>query len=84
MPLSPKQLRELRSAPTTGNRVGKAIELADVTQIEVAEATGFPQPYVSDVARARYDTITVENARKFADYFGCLIEDLFPSKAAVA
>ena len=34
--------------------------------------------HVSDVARRRYRTITVENARKFARYFGCSIEDLFP------
>ena len=45
----------------------------------VADAVGLPQPYyVSDVARQRYRTITVENARKFANYFGCSIADLFP------
>lgn len=32
-------------------------------------------PTISDVARQRYRTITVENARKFARYFGCSIED---------
>ena len=47
----------------------------------IAEAVGLPQPYVSDVvARQRYRTITVQNARKFANFFGCTIEDLFPRK----
>ena len=44
----------------------------------LAKALRLTQPYVSDVARGRYRTITVENAWKFAAYFGCRIEDLFP------
>lgn len=82
--LTAKQLRELRDSHTEGNRVGRAIDLADVTQLDVAGATGLPQPYISDVARNRYSTITVENAHKFAEYFGCQIEDLFPAREAVA
>ena len=75
--LTEQQLAILRSAPST-NRVAKAISVAGVTQATVADAVGLPQPYVSDVARQRYPTITVENARKFVDYFGCSIADLFP------
>ena len=75
--LSKQQLAILRAEPGT-NRVAKAIALAGVTQVTVAEALGLPQPYVSDVARQRYKTITVENARKFAVFFGCSIEELFP------
>ncbi len=82
--LNARKLRELRETVTDGNRVAKAIELAEVTQLDVKEATGLPQPYISDVARNRYQTITVDNARKFAEYFGCAIEDLFPSREAVA
>ena len=52
--------------------------LSGVTQVIVAKALGLTQPYVSDVARGRYRTITVENARKFASYIGWRIEDLFP------
>lgn len=84
MALSTKQLRELRQSPSRGNRVGKAIDLANVTQMDVADATGLPQPYISDVARNRYETITVDNAHKLAAYFGCRIEDLFPEKQAVS
>ena len=36
------------------------------------------QAYVSDVVHCRYRTITVVNARRFARYFGCSVEDLFP------
>ena len=75
--LTAKQLVVLRAAPGA-NRVATAIDLAGVTQGAVAAALGFSQPYISDVARHRYQTITVENARKFAHYFGCSIEDLFP------
>lgn len=82
--LSARQLKELRGTAVAGNRIAKAIEISGVTQLDVTAATGLPQPYVSDVARNRYQTITVENARKFAEYFGCAIEDLFPAREAVA
>lgn len=75
--LTSRQLATLRSEPGD-NRVAKAISLAGVTQVTVAQALGLPQPYVSDVARRRYRTITVENAGKFARFFGCSIDDLFP------
>ena len=76
--LSEQQLTTLRSEPGV-NRVAKAMALAGVTQATVAQALGLAQPYISDVARGRYRTITVDNARKFARYFGCSIEDLFPA-----
>lgn len=82
--LSTRQLRDLRETATDGNRVARAIELAEVRQMDVAEVTELPQPYISDIARNRYQTITVENARKFANYFGCSIEDLFPAREAIA
>lgn len=52
----------------------------ELTQAELAAAVKLSQPYVSDVARGRHATITVDNARLFADYFGCSIEDLFPAR----
>jgi predicted XRE-type DNA-binding protein len=80
------KLRELRRTPigAAGNCVARAIELAEVTQLFVASATGLPQPYLSDVARGRYQTITVENARTFAEFIGVQIEDLFPARQEVA
>jgi transcriptional regulator with XRE-family HTH domain len=85
-PLTPKQLRELRLAAVgpAGNRVGAAMALAGLTQAQVADGMLVAQPYVSDVARGRHATITLENARKFAVFFGCDVDDLFPAKAQVA
>lgn len=60
------------------------MSLAGVSQADVVTATGLIQPYVSDVMRGRWNRITVDNARKFADYFGCSIEDLFPARDEVA
>jgi DNA-binding XRE family transcriptional regulator len=68
----------LRREPTDANRVGKAIELAGVTQRTVARAIDVPESYVSDLVRQRYRGITVLNAHKVAQFFGCSIEDLFP------
>jgi transcriptional regulator with XRE-family HTH domain len=86
MKLTPKQLRSLRQAgpSATGNRVALAIELSGETQKVVCEATGFSQPYLSNVARGQFDDITVENGRKLAAHFGCSIEDLFPAREQVA
>lgn len=92
MALTRKQLIGLRGAAVskTGNRVALAVRIArgdnsDVpTQASIAEAIGVSQQYFSDVACGRYQTITVDNASKFAEYFGCAIEDLFPAKEAIA
>jgi len=86
MALSTRQLAELRHAAVgdTGNRLNAARRIAKLTQIDVAEGTGFTQPYVSAVDSGKHATITVDNARKFAVFFGCSIEDLFPAKSEVA
>lgn len=86
MALTDKQLKQLRRSPVpqVGNRLARAIELAETTQIAVGAAVGESNTYVSDVARGRYQTITVEKAHKFAVHFGCCIEDLFPPRVAVA
>ena len=61
--LTEQQLAVLRSEPGS-NRVAKAMALTGVTQVTVAKALGLTQPYVSDVARGRYRTITVEYRRE--------------------
>lgn len=85
MALTPSQRRELLryEVGESGNRIVKARALAGLTQAELAERTGLTQPYVSDVDRGRYGTITLDNARKFAECFGCSIEDLFPAPEKV-
>jgi plasmid maintenance system antidote protein VapI len=84
MALTRTQLRELREhrVPPGANRVAKAMALAEVKQIELAAAIEVPQPYVSDVVRSRYRDITLGNAFKFAVFFGCAVEDLFPWREA--
>jgi len=84
--LSLRQITELRRKPflVGGNRLQAAIDLAGETQTSVARALGLSIAYVSDTARGRYQTITVDNAHKFAAHFGCAIEDLFPANQAVA
>jgi transcriptional regulator with XRE-family HTH domain len=82
--LSPDQLVALRSVPCDDNmpnRVRVAAAMAGVTQAAIVESTGLVQAYVSDVMRGRYQTITTDNAHKFAEFFGCAIEDLFPARA---
>ena len=78
--LTPPQLTTLRSEPGP-NRVARAMEMTGITQTALAAAIGLTQAYVSDVVRQRHRTITVANAGKFARYFGCSIEDLFPDDA---
>ena len=75
--LTHEQLTILRAEPDSG-RVAKAISLTGVTRVTVAKSLGMSYNYVCDVARGRYRTITVENASRFAQLFGCYIEDLFP------
>lgn len=83
MVLTSKQLAALRRAPADkGNRLAAAIDLTQVTQTALADELGMGNTYVSDVVRGRYQTVTMANARRFAEYFGCSIEDLFPAKVA--
>ena len=63
--LSNHHISTLRKEPVTGNRMGKAIELAGVTQRTVARALDVPESYVSDLVRQRYKAITVPNAHRY-------------------
>jgi transcriptional regulator with XRE-family HTH domain len=73
-------LANLRRRKAGGNRLRQAIELAGVTQTEMSHDLRIPQSYISDVASNRYGTITVQSAHRFAAYFECQIEDLFPKE----
>lgn len=85
--LTPEQIALLEALPLRDgqtNRLAAALAITGGKQVDLAAAIGLPQAYVSDVMRHRYQTITVENAHKFAAFFGCSIEVLFPSRVAVA
>lgn len=73
-----KLLRE----PAEPNRLAAAIKLAGKSQREVAEALEINEPHLSNICNGRVENITLPTLRKFADYFGCYIEDLFPERAA--
>lgn len=80
------QLKQLRAARVSysGNRLETAFKLDSRTQADCARATGFSAQYINDVKNGRMQTVTVENAHKFAEFFDCAIEDLFPAREAVA
>lgn len=85
--MTPKQLRELRSRPVqpeVGNRLASAFEITERSQADCVRQTKFTPQYVSDMVRGRFQNISLDNAREFAEFFECPIEDLFPSREQVA
>lgn len=78
------QLMTLRSAATESapNRVKLAIKLTGKTQKQIAHELDFTEPHLSNICVGRVKEVSLTTARKLADYFGCQIEDLFPSRAA--
>lgn len=84
--LTRSQLTQLKQTPLdeAPNKVRRARELAQETQIDLAEAVGWPQTYVSRVERGDYSRLPLENARKLAKHFGCHCEDLFPEVEALS
>lgn len=82
MGLTTKQLAALRREPAeNGNRIAAAVALAGITQTRLAADVGETPSSVNDLIRGRYLTPTLAKARKFADYFSCSIEDLFPAES---
>jgi DNA-binding Xre family transcriptional regulator len=82
MPLTPEQLEALRAVPLGAmpNKLRIARALAKVKQVDIAESTGIATPNLSRLFTGDYQTLTIDTAQKLADYFGCQIEDLFPSR----
>jgi DNA-binding XRE family transcriptional regulator len=86
MTLTKEQIAELRQhqVGVGVNRVQIARRLAGLTQVALAEQLGMTQSSLSDLERSRYSDTTVSTAARIAHHFGCSIEDLFPSREAVA
>lgn len=83
--LSRKQIGELLAKRSNRrNRLADAIGIAGVTQEQLAEAIGVSQAYVSKLCTGTYGDLPLEKTRAIAEFFGCSIEDLFPSKSEVA
>ncbi len=85
-PLTSQKLVALRETqtPEIGNKLALALELADASQADLMRATDLSRQYISDVACGRYPNITIDNAWKFAQFFGCDPGDLFPAREAIA
>lgn len=78
--LTRKQRAELSALDTQPNRLAHAMELAGVTQVQLAEAVGLTQPYISRIKNGQYgDELPGETMRRLAAFFGCSIETLFPA-----
>ena|SRR6185436_1150036 len=73
-----------RSRPKGRNRLPKAMELAKLTQVQLAEQTGLTQSYISRLKNGQYSDIPGSTMRLLADVFGVTIEELFPAREAVA
>lgn len=83
--LTKEQVETLkRSRGKSRNRIAKAMELADVTQVQIAAKTGLTQSYISRIKNGLYADVPGETMRAFAEFFGCAIEDLFPAREAVS
>lgn len=83
--LTAAQIKSLRSEPLSGaNKVRRARELAELLQADVCSATKMSQPYLSAIELGKYSEMPLETSRTLATFYGCAIEDLFPSREAVA
>jgi DNA-binding XRE family transcriptional regulator len=84
--MTQKQLQQLRGERVgmTGNRIAAAFRITDRAQMECAREFDLTPQYISDVKAGRFQNISVENAHKFAAFFGCAIEDLFPARTVAA
>lgn len=83
MAMSAAQLKSLRKSKSA-SRLREARSILGLTQEQLAEAVGVSQSSLSDLERQRYGGVTIDTAHRFAEFFGCSIEDLFPSREAVA
>lgn len=82
--LTTEQIEALRSVPLGAmpNRLKVALGMVKARQSDLVEETGLLASTVSDLVNGKYNDLNLGTARKFADYFGCSIEDLFPARAA--
>lgn len=82
MTLSSEQLIALRSVPlgSAANKIRVARAMCEIKQTDLAAATGFTSPQLSDIERGEYKDIPLENCRRLATFFGCAVEDLFPPR----
>lgn len=84
--LTAEQLTHLRAVPAAAfpNRVRIALELVRATQAEAAEGADVHPSTLSQIVNGKHGAVRIDTGRKLAEFLGCSIEDLFPSRQAVA
>lgn len=83
--LTRKKLQALRRAKPEGpNKLKLAAELAGLTQTEIAQRIELAQSQVSEDMNGKAPEVSLAKARTYADLFGCTVDDIFPSREAVA
>lgn len=84
--LTPEKLQALRAVPLEGmpNKVRLAMTLTGAKQVDIVEAIEMDASGVHRVVNGKYSALELDTARKFAEFFGCAIEDLFPAREEVA
>ncbi len=85
--LTAEQVKVLRSVPVSAqkpNRLKFAMALLSVRVGELARETGLTLATVSDIRNFKYADLKHSTVQRIAEFFGVLIEDIFPSPAAAA
>lgn len=81
MTLTREQIKKLRAEPATGkNRVRRARERAEMTQVALAQASGLTQAFISAIEIGDYSAMTLDTSRALARALGCTVDDLFPTE----
>lgn len=79
-----EQRAVIRGLPSEPNRVKAAMQMAGITQVQLAAGVGLTQPQISEIANGNYTKLPLETAQRVAAFFGCSTDDLFPAREAVA
>lgn len=83
MALTHEQVRQLRREPllmSVTNKVRRARELAGLSQVALAAEMDTTQTQVSVIeTTTNSEALTLGTCRRYANYFGVAIEDLFPA-----
>jgi DNA-binding XRE family transcriptional regulator len=81
--LNALQLKALRASKVSNrNRLAKAMDLAGVTQVTLADAIQTTQSRISKVKRGQYGSagLPVGFCQRLAEFFGCTVDDIFPAE----
>lgn len=84
--LTTEQVDALKAVPLGDmpNKLRIALALTKTKQADIVDATGIPASNVSNIVNGKYDSLHLETAQKFAVFFGCGTDDLFPTHGVAA